>query len=110
MSTNHYTSASDPCLFTLEMIDSSLLDDWQLSHRRLLFYFRLESYERFERTKFAGKYGRTNTLIKHSHETSYEACYERIYEVPTNLCTKSNKTTPSCVLVHFINNAICKYC
>ena len=69
-------------------------DDWQFSFRRLLFYFRLESYELFERTKFAGKYIRTNTLIKHSHETSYEACYERIYEVPTNFRTKFNKTTP----------------
>ena len=36
---------SDPSLFTLEMIDSSLLDAWHFSHRRLLFYFRLESYE-----------------------------------------------------------------
>jgi len=46
------------------------------------------------RTKFAGKYVHTNTLIKHSHETSYEACYQRIYEVPTNFRTKFNKTTP----------------
>ena len=99
MSTNHNTSASDTCLFTLEIIDGSLLDDWQFSHRRLLFYFRLESYELFERTKFAGKYIRTNTLIKHSHESSYEACYERIYEVPTNFRTKFNKTTPSNVFI-----------
>jgi len=78
MSTNHNTSASDPCLFTLDLIDNSLKGACQFSYKHLVFYFRLKSYEPFERTKFAGNTPTklctllATNILRSSYKVSYE--------------------------------------